>query len=77
MTTTAATADQLQQQIEEQRRLVAEAEEVVRRREEWDAEQHTTASRAGLIEARRDATFYRNALRRLEARHAEAVEVSR
>ncbi len=79
MTTAAAPADpdRLRQQIEAQRRVVDEAEEVVARRREWDADQRTTASRAGLDEARRDLVTYKAGLRRLEAQLAEAEGVSR
>jgi hypothetical protein len=77
--TTAPAPDQLRSQIEIQRRVVDEAEQVVARRVEWDAEQQTTASRAGLQEARRDLGVYRAGLRRLEAmlEQAEAAEVAR
>lgn len=64
--------EQLREQVEIQRRIVAEAEQVYNRAVEWDEQQNTSLSAAGLSDARRDLAFYRGALRRLEARLTEA-----
>jgi glutamate dehydrogenase/leucine dehydrogenase len=71
-TATTTSLEQLRRDVEAQRRIVAEAEAVERRAVEWHKEQNTTASHAGLVEARRDLGFYKNGLRRLEEQLAKA-----
>jgi hypothetical protein len=78
-TATAHAADPkaLRRQIEVQRDVVAEAETVVACRRAWHAEQRTTASHAGLLDALRDLRFYKGHLATLVAQLDEAEGVSR